>query len=105
MIDAHYVLRLTLIVRDKDGNEVSVWFHDEDRGSRFVKGAKKPKAVGNSFGMSFFSSEDLPNQEDVKKNCTVMGQTFVLLYPQRHKFMDGSEGFKIENGDRYKVFQ
>lgn len=110
VIDARYFLRLTLIVRDKDGNEVSVWFHDEDRGDRFVKGVQKPKAIETGYGMSGFGisafcSEDSLEPKDVKKNCTVIGHTFVLLYPQRHEFMDFSEGFKIESRDEYKVSQ
>lgn len=75
VVDAFYMFRLTLVVRDKDGHDVSVWFYDDDRGSRFMDG----------------------------RNCNVMGHTFVLLYAQRHPFMDGSEGFRIEEPEAIKV--
>ena len=82
--------RLCLWVKDRRGQEVSANFHlDSDRAPMFRTFTP---------GMSNF-----PNHPNIPQSLTEEGNTIAILYAQRHNFMDGSIGFRIEEADSVQV--
>ena len=80
--------RLCLTVKDKRGDEVPANFH------------LNPPEFMRMFtpGMSNF-----PVHPNIPKSLTEEGNTIAILYAQQHNFMDGSIGFRIENGAQVQV--
>lgn len=101
VVDASYILRLNLVINDKEGKKVPIWFHTEDRGSRYMEGpvARPDTTSGNGMFQVYHGKLNILGSD----TCNVIGQTFVLLYPQRHYFMDFSEGFRIEDYSTVQV--
>jgi hypothetical protein len=82
--------RLCLTVKDRRGQEVSANFHlNSDGGPTFRTFTP---------GMSNF-----PNHPNIPQPLTEKGNTIAILYGQRHNFMDGSIGFRIEDADFVQV--
>ena len=82
--------RLCLTVKDRRGQEVSANFHlDSDGASMFRTFTP---------GMSNF-----PNHPNIPESLTEKGNTIAILYAQRHNFMDGSIGFRIEEAGFVQV--
>jgi hypothetical protein len=81
--------RLCLRVKDDKGEEVSANFH-----------LNSPEGGFRVFepGMSNF-----PLHHNVPEALVKEGNTIAILYAQRHLFMDGSIGFRIEDADLVQV--
>jgi hypothetical protein len=79
--------RLCLTVRDREGVEVPANFHLDGGGTRVF-----------TPGMSNF-----PTHPNVPEPLVKEGNTIAILYGQRHFFMDGSVGFRIEDADLVQV--
>lgn len=81
--------RLCLTVKDRRGEEVPTNFHLNSGGPRMF-----------TPGMSNF-----PIHPNIPKSLTEEGNTIAILYAERHNFMDGTIGFRIEDANRVQVRQ
>lgn len=75
--------RLCLTVKDRTEKIINVAFYLD------------PHAYGEV--------PDFPVHHNIPRALTKKGNTIAILYPHQHDFVDGSIGFRIENGDRVQV--
>jgi hypothetical protein len=73
VVEVSYIIRLTLLVRDKGGRQVPVYLYTDDRG-------KEPAVCG-----------------------VQPGHTVAILYAHQHSFMDMSVGIRQEDIGTIKV--
>ncbi|KAL1979826.1 hypothetical protein VTN96DRAFT_5086 [Rasamsonia emersonii] len=90
IVNVHFFFRLLLVVRDKAGRHLPVYFYTEERGWDFFAHVTSSVLSASQQNHDHLS---LPQQ----------GYTIAILYAHRHLFMDLSVGVKQLELDSIKV--
>lgn len=83
--------RLCLDVKDREGTAVRIYFYLDRMSAGLIE------FVDNPFEITY------PQHVNVPQQLVKEGNTIAVLYAKQHRWLEGSTGIRIEDGDMVKV--